>query len=43
MEACPQTSSQFVCADSTTFLTKDKVCDNVVDCPDGDDEARCSK
>jgi len=40
--ACPQASSRFVCADSTTFLTIDKVCDHIIDCPDGDDEpGRC--
>ena len=40
---CPAASSQFVCADNSTFIAREQVCDGIIQCPGGDDEMNCSK
>jgi len=32
-----------VCADKSTTLDKNRVCNGIVDCPFGDDELNCGK
>ena len=38
----PDLSSHYACADESTFIANDKVCDGIEQCPDGDDEMKCS-
>jgi len=40
---CTVASSLYVCADKSTTLDKNRVCNGIVDCPSGDDELNCGK